>query len=427
MLFSIFYDFALILIYLAALPKMLYMMLVHKKYRKSFLKRFGKDFPTINKGDRYLIWIHAVSVGETKAVVPLIKIIKAELDNPIIVVSNSTETGHAEAQRSIPFADYHVFLPHDFGWIMRPLVKSVAPDLVILCESDYWFNFFKAAKAGGAKIALVNGKLSERSMERYSKVPFFTKKLFSFLDVLCVQNRHYFERFEKIGVPAEKLLITGNLKLDENYPKLSEEQLIGWKEQLGIHADDQVLVAGSTHDPEEKLVLSLLNRLWTQYPKLKAVIVPRHPERFNEVAGLIQRQNIPFVRFSQLNGSKPPTAKVILIDAMGLLRKCYQLANIAIVGGSFTHRVGGHNILEPSWYGVPVIFGPHMHSQPELDELAQEYMSGIQVDANHVEQAVMRLLKEPEKRELLGSAGLKLVSDMHGATSKTWVAIKPLV
>lgn len=426
MFFSIIYEIALLFIYLAALPKMLYMLLVHKKYRKSFYKRFGKDFPFINKGDRYLIWLHAVSVGETKAMVPLIKLIKSELQNPIILISNSTETGHLEAQRSIPFADYHVFLPHDFAWTMRRIVKNAEPDMVVLCESDYWLNFFRSAKSSGAKIVLVNGKISERSMQRYNKVPFFTKKLFSYLDILCVQNQHYFDRFINLGVSPEKLLITGNLKLDENYPKLTLEQLAGWKEQLGIRVDDQVLVMGSTHDPEEKLLLSTLNRLWVQYPKLKAVIVPRHPERFNEVANIIQKQNIPFVRFSQINGAKV-SARVILIDAMGLLRKCYQLANIAIVGGSFTSKVGGHNILEPSWYGVPVIFGPHMSSQPELVELAQEYTSGIQVDANHFEETILRLLQDPSKRELIGNSGLKLVSDMHGATNKTWAAIKPLV
>lgn len=424
MLLSFFYEISLILLGLAALPKMLYMRLLHNKYRQSFSKRFGKDFPRIEKNGRYLIWIHAVSVGETKVAASMVKMLKAELNNPLIVVSSVTETGHAEAQRSIPLADHHVYLPFDFGWIMKPIIKKVSPDLVILCESDFWYNFLNTAKKQGAQVALINGKISEESMKLFKKAAWFSERLFALIDVFCIQNRHYKERFEDLGVPPEKITVTGNMKFDDACPQLTPEQLNAWKKQLGIREGDQVLVIGSTHDPEEKQFLALLQDLWQDHPKLKVILVPRHPERFNEVASIIQRQNISFQRFTSMNGQDP--VKVILMDAMGLLRKCYQLADVALVGGSFTNKVGGHNIMEPSWYGVPVLFGPFMHAQPELVELVEEYGSGEQVGMGNLGIVLDNILKNAEKRQSLGKAGLKLVSDMNGATRKTWQVITPI-
>ena len=423
---SIFYEIGLLLVSLVQLPKMLYMRLFHKKYRHSFGKKFGYNFPPIEKGERLLIWIHAVSVGETKAVAAMAKLLVAELENPFLLISSASETGHVEAQRSIPFADAHVYLPFDFSWIIKPIVKKVAPDLVILCESDFWYNFLNSSKAQGAKIALINGKISERSFQRFQMLPKFAKELFQPFDALCIQSSHYEERFRQLGIPSEKLTITGNIKFDGNPPLLSPEKLLEWKQSLGIKNGDRVLVVGSSHDPEEKMLLDLLESLWNHFPALKVLLVPRHPERFSQVASLVQQYGIPFQRFSALNGH-PADSKLILIDAMGLLQKCYQIADVALVCGSFTQKVGGHNIVEPSWYGVPVLFGPYMHSQPELVELVRTYHSGQQVPADQLKNALQQLLENGDQRKVLGDAGLRLVNDMQGATRKTWQVLKTLL
>ena len=196
--------------------------------------------------------------------------------------------------------------------------------------------------------------------------------------MFCIQSKHYQERFKALGIDENKMQITGNLKFDDEYPHLSKEQHETWKKQFQITPENQIVVVGSSHDPEEKLILEQMRTVWAELPHVKLMIVPRHPERFNEVAAILEKENIPYMRFSQLDrGAK--NAKVILVDAMGLLRKCYQLADLAIVAGSYIPRVGGHNILEPTWYGVPVIYGPFMHSQPELIELMEEYEAGLQV------------------------------------------------
>jgi 3-deoxy-D-manno-octulosonic-acid transferase len=426
MFFSILYEISLVLVGLATLPKILYMRLVHKKYKHSLFRKFGNGFPIIEKGDRPLIWIHAVSVGETKVAASLVKRLKVENKNSLIVVSSVTETGHAEAQRAIPSADFHVYFPFDFSWVIKPIVKRVNPDLVILCESDFWYNFLSTAKGQGAKIALINGKISERSLKRFQATPFFSKRLFDQIDLFCIQNKHYMERFEALQLPVEKKrLITGNMKFDDACISLSADQLRDWREQLGVKSSDQIIVVGSSHDPEEKNLLKSLQELWKKFPDLKAILVPRHPERFNEVANLLQKQAIPFQRFTAIN--KQAGAKVILMDTMGLLRKCYQLADIAIVGGSFTSKVGGHNILEPSWFGVPVLFGPFMHQQPELVELVQEYGSGQQVKFEECTPVIESLLKDQESRQKIGKAGLKMVGELHGATEKTFEAINSLI
>lgn len=424
MLREFFYECALLLLALVALPKILYQWIFYKKYRKSLFKRFGKDFPAIEKGNRKLIWIHAVSVGETKAVAALAKMCKAQLNDPIILISSITETGHDEAKRSIPNADYHVYLPLDFRWVIRPIVKRIQPNLVLLVESDFWYNFLKSSKDGGAAIALVNGKVSSTSAQRFHYVSKVSGTLFSQIDLFCVQNSLYKERFEQIGIPSEKFVVTGNMKFDEVYPQLSQEELVSWKQQLGIAPGDLVWVAGSTHHPEEELILDALQEIWKRFPQLKVLLVPRYPERFDEVANLIAARKLPFFRLSEGASKKNGGEAVILIDAMGVLRKCYQVADIALVGGTYTEKIGGHNLIEPCWYGVPVVFGPYTHSQPELARLVKEYRAGEQVAPEALAKTVIAYLEHPEQRASLGEGGRRLTGEAKGATQKTFNALR---
>jgi 3-deoxy-D-manno-octulosonic-acid transferase len=182
-------------------------------------------------------------------------------------------------------------------------------------------------------------------------------------------------------------------------------------------------VIGSSHNPEESNFFKAMVPVWEKHPNIKVVLAPRHPERFNEVAGILQKNQINFRRLSQKQPEGYPV-RVILIDAMGLLRKCYQLADVAIVAGSYTTKVGGHNVLEPSWYGVPVIFGPYMFNQPDLVDLVKEYGAGLQVSMEDLPRVVNELFEDAAKRKALGDGGLKLVGDVRGATKKTATLIK---
>ena len=407
MTFPLIYNSLLHLLAVPALGKMGLEMARTKKYRSNFLPRLGAGFPKIEKGNKRLIWIHAVSMGETKAVAPIVRKLKDK--NTIIVLSTVTETGHREGKKIASDADYHVYLPFDLAYIIRPIVKRVKPDVVLLTETDFWFNFQDAAQKAGAKLILINGKLSERSLSRYERFPLFSKHLIGSFDRLLVQGDLYANRFRKLGIASSKVKVTGNIKLDG----MMEEETLLNREKLQLTGP--LLTLGSTHDPEEKLWIAALNRIWKQIPDLKVFMVPRHPERFETVARLLAAESIPFHRFS-----KRPyfgEAKVVLVDAMGLLRQCYKISTLAFVGGSLA-KVGGHNILEPAYYGVPVLYGPHMHEQPDLLDLMNRYQAGICVRHDLVQKTIELLSDEALLRQL-GERGEQMVKESRGALEET--------
>lgn len=412
-----FYTVFLHIFALFALPRMAYLAWRRGKYRESFAFRFGRRFPKIEKGGRSLIWIHAVSFGEVKAVAALAKRLKCVPNAPLLLISTLTETGYREAKRALPEADYHVYLPFDLPYIVGPIVARVAPDLVLLCETDFWWNFLRKAKACGARLFLVNGKLSERSFRRWRGVtrifPSCAKRLFSLFEKLCLQGPTYAERFRALGV--ENFEITGNLKLESNDPWMTPEEASEWRKRLGIGVQEQVLTIGSTHSGEEEMMVPILRALWDRFPHLKVVLAPRHPERFHEVAEFLERRGIEVSRFSR----EEHGARLVLLDVLGMLRRTYQISDVAIVGGSFVSHIGGHNILEPSYYGVPVICGPHMWGQVDFLDLLLTAGAGFQVREEELFLLLEELLAFPEKRREVGRRGLYLVDSSRGALEKT--------
>jgi len=416
MIFIFFYDLFLLIAALCYLPFFLISFFSKGKYQKSLLPRFGRGFPTIEKNGRPLIWIHAVSFGETRAIEPLVKSLISHFDHPIILFSSTTETGFNEAKKIIP-AHHHVYMPLDLSWIIGPIVKKVKPDLVILCESDYWANFLYFCKKENAMCTVVNAKVSERSMKRFCFLSFFTKRLFSFIDHLYVQSQIYYERFLKIGIPPSKMTVTGNIKFDTPKIIIAHDEINQFEHDLGIHSSDFVLVIGSTHDPEEKEILEAIKPLWNKIPHFKVLIVPRHPERFDLVENIIREKGLKITRLS----TKKDRGgwQVLLVDTMGMLRKCFQIADIAIVAGSYTEKVGGHNVLEPSMSGIPVIFGPYMHSQPDLVEIVLNNNLGFQIPLAKLSQEIERLYFDPKQRRLVGENALQFTDSLTGATNRT--------
>lgn len=418
-MFSFFYTLSLHLLALFLVPKLLYQRIRYGKYKESFSRRLGLYFPPV---DQPVIWIHAVSVGETKAAAPLVKRIKASYPHMHILFSNITETGHAEALRTIPEADAHVYLPFDLPYVIRPIVQRVKPKLLILVESDFWFHFQDEVKKQGGSIVVVNAKISKRSLKRFRILPWLTSPLFNTLDRILAQSESYKNRFLQLGVLRDKVHVLGNIKLDGTYPELSVEEIAAWKEKLGIRPTDIVLVIGSTHDPEEKELLSELKKVWKKEPELKVLIAPRHPERFKRVEGLFVRYEIPFALWSKKE--KLDGKNVLLIDTLGQLRACYQLANIAIVAGSFTDKVGGHNLLEPSWYEKPVLFGPYTFQQQDLAELIKQKNAGLQVGKHDVAKTILELLQNPAKRQEMGRHGKEIFLESRGATERSFHQLK---
>lgn len=413
---SFFYDLALFIVGLIALPRLLWLWLRVGKYRNSFKARFGMNLPFVDTQGKKVIWIHTISVGETRAVISLFKEIKKEMPDYKVIISNITETGHAEAKRSMKEADAHFFLPLDFSFLIKKVVKKYHPDLLILVESDFWYHLLKYNK----KVVLVNGKISERSYKRFQKCSFFKDRLFSFIYVFCVQTQIYKDRFISMGIKSHKIHVTGNLKFDQQVPKINTAE---WKENLGITAKDRIVVIGSTHDLEEEWLLSAMPPVWQKIPDLKIILVPRHPERFTKVLKLLTDRGVSTLLYSK-RAEKTGKERVVLVDAMGLLNPSYQLAEVAIVAGSFISTIGGHNVFEPAVFGVPVLFGPHMFTQADLVKAVLDAGAGRQVTLQELPQILLDLLENPTLRTQMSKNGLQLADSSRGSSHRTFEIIK---
>lgn len=420
------YEIGLWILAILAFPKFIYDLIFHKKYRRSLSQRFGFGLPEIQDKKSPVIWIHAISLGETKAAVALARELKKKYPNGTLIISSITETGHQEAEKCMPFADHHIYLPFDFNFLAKRFIKKFSPDLVLLCESDFWYNFLRHAKKNGAMIGLVNGKISQRSANRFSKFPFFSNRIFNLFDIFCLQNNLYRDRFIEIGIPLAKTCVTGNLKFDDEYPQLNTEEIKDWRQKLGIEPHQFVLTIGSTHDPEETLLVDVLNELWKTRPDLKVLLIPRHPERYKEVAKLLERKRSLSICFTDINRRKG-NEQITLMNAMGLLRMCYQLSDLSIVGGSYTPRIGGHNILEPCWYGKPVLFGPYMHTQVEFVNFVRQYESGFQDSIEDLSARINQLLDNEQERIDVGQRGMQMIANLKGSTNRTLAGLSDIL
>jgi 3-deoxy-D-manno-octulosonic-acid transferase len=419
---SFIYNFALVLFGVFSLPKLIW---ERKKYQDNLFFKLGFKLPRFSRAEnKRLIWIHAVSLGETRAAISLFDYLKKNYPEAQIVISSTTQTGHEEAKRSLKEADLHFYLPLDFSWVMRRLLRIVRPDVLILMEGEFWYHLLSIAKELKTHILVANGKLSERSLDSFSFIPFFSKRLFAPIDHFCVQSPCHFDRFRDIGIDPKKLTVTGNLKFDTPLEPLTPSEKDYFREELGITGQDRVVVIASTHDQEEEKILQALQPLWKEIPHLKLLLVPRHPERFLQVKNVLEKYRLPFITYTNRKQHNQ-REKVVLIDAMGLLTTCYQLAEVALVGGSFVRGIGGHNVFEPIQCGVPVIFGPHMESQRDFADLILRALAGRQLNLEELPHILKELLHNGSMRAHMRACGQKLKQSAQGAIKRTCDSFSP--
>ncbi len=385
------YNFLLFIFFLFSLPKVFFDYIFYKKKKLSILRRLGlKSYNFKAQNKKPIIWIHAVSLGETKAAILLLKRLRQIYPLSYIILSSTTETGYMEAKKSL--ADKVVFFPFDFSFTIKKVFSQIQPHLIIFLETDIWFNFVKTAKKNGAKIAIASAKISKKSTLRFFKFIKFSKSLFSNIDLILAQNEQYKKRFINF-IDPKRVYISGNLKLANSFEILSQDILDKWRCKLNIKGQRVILIA-STHKSEEKLLINELKDL----NNIKILIAPRHPKRFISVF----RQLKKITSISLLSEiSQNENSKVILIDKMGILNILYQISLITIVAGSFTNRVGGHNILEPVFAKTPVFFGPNMHSQLELKKIVLNSNSGKQLDLKNLKSEISKYLDNKDKLEIL--------------------------
>ncbi|PIS02935.1 MAG: hypothetical protein COT85_02585 [Chlamydiae bacterium CG10_big_fil_rev_8_21_14_0_10_42_34] len=397
-------NFLILLYLLAIAPKLLWEKVRKGKSHPAFFQRLGLKVPTPTKN--FTIWIHAVSVGEIKSASSLYTQLRKSYPDAFFLITTTTATGQMEAKRSLPQADAYAYLPIDLTWVVRRWVKKLNPKLFILIETDFWPQLLTELKRNKTKVVLVSGKLSERSAKRFFYFKHFAKKLFSNFDLLCVQSEEHFKRFFPLVPDPKKLHTTGNLKLDLEAQKTAKLQF-----------PQPAITISCTHETEEEQLLDAL--LDTDY---FLILAPRHPERFEKVAGLLKQKNIPFSRFT----SSEPYKKVLLVDCMGKLPICYANSRLAIVAGSYVKHIGGHNVLEPCLYGTPVIFGPHIFGQKELANRAQSFGAAKQVSLHSLKNTIESILSNVELEKSMRAGAKRVVESGRGSTAQVLKLVRAL-
>ena len=348
------YSIGLCVALVAGLPFWLLQMATRGKYRAGLSERFGRVPARLVSGGRQCVWIHAVSVGEVIAVLPLAARLAQTHPELCVLLSTTTQTGQKLARER--WGTQRVFyFPLDFRWIVRRYLRTLRPALILLAETELWPNFILAAAAERVPIAVVNARISDRSYPRYRRLRWFWQRLLKRIALYCTQSEEDARRLREMGAPAERVRVMGNLKFD--VPPSANTAVI---DQLRASISGaKVLVAGSTLDGEEKLLLDAWPSLMASAPGLLMILAPRHPERFAAVASMLVATGIPFARRSEWGkeAGSLSAGSIFLLDTIGELAAVYSLASVAFVGGS-VFRGGGHNPLEPAQWGVPVVMGP---------------------------------------------------------------------
>lgn len=403
------------------LPYLLSRCLRGATYLQDLPERFGGvSFP--HGEPNGCLWFHAASVGEVQGLQPVIAALHDRFPSRPVVLSTFTPAGKALAQKAVPQAERVFLLPFDLPWVVGKMARRLRPSALIVQETELWPNLFRELGRLRVPIVLVNGRLSPRSFQRYARIRPFMRRVLAHVSLILAQSDSSAQRFQCLGVPIHKVREVGNTNIDRALSQA--EQSAPSHLMAPLLTDRQVLVAGSTHEGEEAILLSVYQRLRAQHPGLCLVLAPRHLERVETVARHVQGCNLSAMRRSQYPGEKSECRPdVIILDTLGELVAFYKLCTLAFVGGSLV-PVGGHNILEPVMFAKPLLFGPHMHHFPELAELLCSAGGAIQVRDEMVLYAqTSHLLANPTEAAAMGQRALRALGSNRGALQRTCEAL----
>ncbi len=411
-------------------PILVYRCVKTGRYREGWGEKLWGRAP-LRIGDEPCIWFHAVSVGEVLLLRPLVRAIARRRPNWQIMISTTTSSGLAIARRTYP--DLVTFYaPLDFSWSTRRALARVRPTVLALVELELWPNLIRAAKQSGAKVAIVNARLSSRSFRGYRNLRGPLKKTLSRIDFVAAQNAEYAKRFVELGILSDRVTVTGSVKFDGLESDRDNARTNELRRLLGLAGTDLVFVAGSTMEGEEGAVLAAYAKARAQHSNLRLIVAPRHPERWDAVARELERAGETVVRRSTLTHplqaaprDRPP---VVLFDTLGELAAVWGLADVAFVGGSLKPGRGGQNMMEPAAYGAAVMFGPHTTNFREtVEQLLERGAARRVADADGLARGLLDDLDDPETAAARGVAGRDFVLAQHGAAGRTVAALDRLV
>lgn len=375
--------------------------------RRQWLSEKRGYLPQV-KGDT-VVWIHAVSVGEAIAVSGLVKRLKEQRPDIAFVISTITDTGRAVARKTLGDSATVVYMPFDLGYVIRRAIKAIKPSLFILVETEIWPGAIHEMNMAGVPVAMVNGRVSEKSARGYTALGGFLRAALNKISLFCMQDESYADRIISLGAPSERVRITGNFKFDITGAHEKPDWASGVK--------GPVIVAGSTHKGEEELLLDCYAVLSRARPSLTLVLAPRHPERLAEVRRMLAQKGVSYINRSSMKPGEAPPPGIILLDTMGELFRAYGMADIAVIGKSF-YSEGGQNPLEPAYWGKAIVCGPHMENFPFMSECLK--MGGaIETSADGLLNALEGLLSDDAKRAETGRRAREFYDRHSGAIDKT--------
>ena len=381
-------------------------------YRKNWAERFG-FYPTFLDNSKPIICLHCVSVGETRAAAPLIKKLLEKYPNYTILLTHTTPTGRETSTQLFGDAVKRVYLPYDLPFAVRRFLHHFKPAVMLLMETELWFNLMAECKKNNTPCLLINARLSKKSAKGYAKLGQLTQEGFHNLSAVAAQTAADAERLTRLG--AHNLSIFGNLKFDVALPNNISQTGSALRHLLGEH--NFIFVAASTRDGEEALILDALMQL--NIPSLVTIIVPRHPQRFDEVASILQARGLTYEKRSTLTKAIQASTKFVLGDSMGELLSYYAACDVAFVGGSLL-PFGGQNLIEPCALGKPVLIGPHTFNFELATELAITAGAVLRVEtAEAFASTLKNLLENEAQRRKMAHSGLNFVAEHAGATDKT--------
>ena len=402
------------------------------KYRDGWSQKLWGSLPS-RTSTRECIWFHAVSVGEVLQLRTILQQLLARHPNVDIVISTTTSTGYSVAREQFPQHTVCYF-PLDFTWSVRRAIQRIRPSAIVLVELELWPNFIRTASDMHIPLALINGRISEKSFRGYRRIRVLMQRLFARFELLAVQDETYAERLIALGAPEDVVHVTGSVKFDGVKTDRNNSQTHSIQESLGLKTDEIVFLAGSTQSPEEEVAIRIWLKLRETFPNLRLVLVPRHQERFEDVANLVTRFGLPLVRRSVVR-EKPANLQtqtgetpVVLVDTLGELNACWGFVDLAFVGGTLSVGRGGQNMIEPAGYGAAVVVGPDTKNfRSVVDLLITGDAIRVAQNADELQAVITGWLQNPAEAREMGRRAQHLVLTQQGATTRTCELLLPLL
>jgi 3-deoxy-D-manno-octulosonic-acid transferase len=421
------------ILYLATVicsPVLLLLLFINRRYGEGFFQKLGiiSWKPLMQAARRRPVWIHAVSVGEVTAAIPVVKEIKRLFPDLPVVLSTGTATGNLTARQYARLIDHLIFFPYDYAFVVKRFIRRIHPRIFIVLETELWPNFLWELGRQGIPAIMVSGRISPRSFHNYQALTFLFKNVLEHITCFCMQASADAERIIALGADKDRVLVTGNIKFDQPVPDVSNVAQDELYQALNLRQGQKIFIAGSTHQGEEEIVLEVFKKLHDDLPNLVLLLAPRHPGRFSEVADLIRTKGLRFCRKTAMTPSAAGAPiDVILLDTIGELAKLYSMGTVIFIGGSLV-PVGGHNVLEPAAYRKAVLFGPHMDNFSAIAKTLIEHNGAIQVqDGTELGIQAARLLYDAQLRETMGENAFQAVAENTGALQKSMDVIKNLI